>query len=254
MATLTAIVLTHNEENNISECLDTCLFADEILVIDDFSNDNTVEIATSKSSKVRVLRRNLDGNWAAQRNFAINEAKGDWILFIDSDERVSEPLAQSIISSIRKGVASCYSFKRVNYFHDGPLKHGVFRPDWVVRLFPKNKGRYERRVHERLVSSIPTSQINGELLHYTYKTWDSYWNKFNKYTHLSSLSYLEQGKRPHFFLDIIVKPFWAFFKIYFLNLGFLDGKLGFVFSVNHALYTLTKYIRFMTLYNNKGVI
>lgn len=255
MATLSVLILTKNEASNIKDCINSCAFADEILVIDDCSNDDTKIIAEQTATNVRVISHALQDDWAQQRNFAIAQAKGDFVLFIDADERISKELGksiQSVISGTSLDVA--YEFKRVNQFAQGTLKHGVFRPDWVCRLFPRQAGHYVRPVHERLIINLTIQKIKGDLFHHTYPTWDIYWRKFDKYTQISAENYYHEGKRINFILDIVLRPFWAFFKIYILNLGCLDGKLGFIFSVNHALYTMTKYVRLKSLSETNGKI
>lgn len=255
MATLSVLILTKNEASNIEDCINSCVFADEILVIDDFSNDDTKIIAEQTAKNVRVISHALQDDWAQQRNFAIAQAKGDFVLFIDADERISKELGksiQSVISGASLDVA--YKFKRINQFAQGALKHGVFRPDWVCRLFPRQAGHYIRPVHERLIVNLAIQKIKGDLFHYTYPTWDMYWRKFDKYTRISAENYYHEGKQINFVVDIVLRPFWAFFKIYILNLGFLDGKLGFIFSVNHALYTMTKYVRLISLSETNGKI
>ncbi len=254
MASLSAIILTHNEAHNIEDCIKSCLFADEILVIDDNSTDNTVALAKAVSPKVTVVSHALNSDWSQQRNFAMSVATGDYILFIDADERVTDTLRNSISKELSKESLAQVSFKRVNNFELGKPRHGVFRPDWVIRLFPKNTGSYERPVHEQFVSSLPVHKVDGEIIHYTYTNWDSYWRKINNYARISSENYHKTGRKCSFICDIVLRPFWAFIKIYFLNLGFLDGKLGWIFSIYHYAYTMDKYVRLYTLEKNKGKI
>lgn len=256
MTTISAIILTHNEAENIVDCVEACQFADEILIVDDNSTDETISLAQQTSSKVKVLSRSLNKNWAEQRNFAISSASSDWILFVDADERVSSELAQNIARAVESNEAAAYSILRINYFSDGPLRHGVFRPDWVLRLFPKKSGKYERAVHERFVPAvdIPKKKINGELKHYTYRDWQSYWRKFDLYTEVSALSYHKNNRKASPIRDFVFHPTWAFFKAYFIHLGFLDGRLGFVFSIYQSLYTLTKYVKLDSLNRHKGKI
>lgn len=256
MTTISAIILTHNEAENIVDCVEACQFADEILIVDDNSTDETISLAQQTSSKVKVLSRSLNKNWAEQRNFAISSASSDWILFVDADERVSSELAQNIARAVESNEAAAYSILRINYFSDGPLRHGVFRPDWVLRLFPKKSGKYERAVHERYVPALNLAKkkIKGELKHYTYRDWQSYWKKFELYTEVSAINYHKNGRQVSFLKDFIVHPTWAFVKAYFISRGFLDGRLGFIFSAYQSLYTLTKYVKLDSLNKHNGKI
>jgi glycosyltransferase involved in cell wall biosynthesis len=250
--TLSAIILTRNEAANIAECIRSVLFADEILVIDDSSTDDTVTIAKSEGAK--VLHHPMQGNWGEQRNFAISQASCDTIFFIDADERVTPELAKEIQSNLKTNLCSCLAVRRENHFASGPVTHGILRPDLVTRIFPKTKGSYEGRVHERLVCSLPTIILKSRLIHFPYRDWSHYWQKFDKYTEGSAQKYLEAGKSCSFWRDIILRPIWSFIKIYFFNLGFLDGKLGWIFSMNHYCYTMNKYVRLYSLQKFNGRI
>ena len=250
MATLTALILAKNEERHISECVASVAFADEVLVIDDFSTDATVALA--QASGARVVTHALNGDWSQQRNFAVGEATGDWILFVDADERISPPLADEIRKVIHSGDMKAYELCRYNVFRHNKAVHGSLRPDRVLRLMPKEGLVVEGNVHETIKSPYPYSRLHGKMYHYTYESWDQYFTKFNRYTTLAAVKYKEQGKSCSFFRDILVRPAWAFFKIYILQKGFLDGKIGFVLSMNHCFYTLTKYAKLYWLLKDGG--
>ncbi len=248
---LSALICAKNEINNIEACIQTLAFADEVVVIDDHSTDETVSKARSCGAKVFV--RSMNGDWSSQRNFGINRCNGDWILVVDADERVTQELADSVLEKINKGEKKAYEVRRNNCFRFNKATHGILRPDWVVRLFPKDNSEYIGLVHEKLETPYSKEKINdGVLLHFTYDNWDSYFGKFDRYTRLMAKQNYSEGKRAHFFLDIVLRPVWAFFKVYFLNMGFLDGRLGFIFSVNHYFYTMTKYVRLYYLDKNDG--
>ena len=249
---LSAIILTRNEAANIRDCIDSVGFADEILVIDDGSADATVEIA--RRCGATVLPRKMNGNWAEQRNFAISQAHCDQVLFLDADERIPPALAGEIQSALNKTPQVCLAMRRENHFAEGPITHGILRPDRVVRIFPRAKGSYVGRVHEKLVCDLPVTTLRNRLIHFPYRDWSHYWRKFDAYTESSAKKYLESGKRFCFVRDILLRPIWAFIKIYFLNLGFLDGRLGWIFSVNHYCYTMNKYVRLYALQKHDGRI
>ena len=250
MGKISALILAKNEERNIEECIKTVLFCDEVLVIDDFSTDRTKEIAESLGA--RVMQRSMAGDWGGQQTFAIQNAKYEWVLFVDADERISEPLAKEIRAVVNNGKQNAYWIRRANKFHFNEATHGILRPDYVNRLFPAKNSYVEGYVHPEIKAPYPNKKLKHVMYHYTYDNWDQYFGKFNNYTRLAAEKYKKNGKSCSFFRDIVLRPLWAFFKIYILNLGFLDGKLGFIFSVNHYFYTMTKYVRLYYLYKSNG--
>lgn len=250
MATVTAIILARNEEQHIAECIKSIQCADEILVIDDGSTDKTVELAEGLGAK--VIPHPLNNDWSQQRRFGISQASCDWILFIDSDERVSLELNDEIRKSIESGVQKAYWLSRHNVFHYNAATHGSMRPDKVLRLMPTEGATVEGFVHETFISPFPQDTLQGILYHYTYDNWTQYFNKFNKYTSAAAEKYHEQGKKCSFWKDIILRPHWAFFKIYILQKGYLDGKIGFILSLYHYMYTVTKYVKLYYLNKSNG--
>lgn len=250
MAKISALILAKNEERNIEECIKTVLFCDEVLVIDDFSTDRTKAIAESLGA--RVMQRSMAGDWGGQQTFAIQNTKYEWVLFVDADERISEPLAKEIRAVVNNGKQNAYWIRRANKFHFNEATHGILRPDYVNRLFPAKNSYVEGYVHPEIKAPYPNKKLKHVMYHYTYDNWDQYFGKFNNYTRLAAEKYKKNGKSCSFFRDIVLRPLWAFFKIYILNLGFLDGKLGFIFSVNHYFYTMTKYVRLFYLYKSNG--
>ena len=249
---ISIVLIVRNEERNLAECLESCSFASEVILVDDNSSDKTRDIGSQFGCKIFV--RSLDGDWGAQQTFAMEQATQPWLLLIDADERVTPKLYDSLKSAVEKNERFCYQIQRENHFTNGKATHGVLRPDWVDRFLPREGARVEGKVHPKIISPFSHKKLTGRLIHFPYRSWGSYWKKFDKYTQLSAEKYLLAGKRCHFFRDIILRPFWAFFKIYFLQGGFLDGKLGWIFSVNHYLYTMTKYVRLYTLQKYNGEI
>lgn len=247
---ISVVLLTRNEEINIDACLRSCAFADELIVVDDGSTDRTVEIAESHGA--RVFHRALNGDWAAQKNFGIAQATRHWVYLIDADERVTPDLAKKLLECAA-GEDKAYWVQRHNRFKHIRAEHGTMRPDWVCRLVPKARVRVVGQVHEAVCCDCPAVKIRGGgMIHYPYRTWRQYFNKFNAYTELSAEKYLTQGKRVGFWEHIVLKPIWAFIKMYFLSGGFLDGKAGFIFAANHYFYTMTKYVRYYFLKNYSG--
>lgn len=250
---ISVVLLTRNEEHNVRECLQGCDFARELIVVDDNSTDRTAEIAEELGAK--VFKRSLSGDWGAQKTFAIQQASQDWVFLIDADERVTPELRSSIQNVLlQEQEKRAYFVQRENHFVSGKAAHGCLRPDWVLRFLPKEGASSQGKVHEAVLSPFETARLTGRLVHFPYRSWDVYYRKIDLYSRLAADKYMLAGKDCYFFRDIVLRPMWAFFKVYFINRGFLDGKLGFIFSVNHYFYTLAKYVRFYYLKNHGGKI
>lgn len=249
---ISVVLLTRNEALNVRDCLKSCDFARELIVVDDGSTDDTVAIAEEFGAK--VFRRPLNGDWGAQKTFGIQKASLPWVFLIDADERVTPTLQQSIRRAIQGPRNRAYRIQRENHFASGSATHGILRPDWVLRLLPTEGAKVEGKVHEAVVSPFDVCKLSGRLIHFPYYSWDSYFRKFDKYTKVAAEKYLEEGRDCNFVGDILLRPIWAFIKVYLLNRGFLDGKLGFIFSVNHYFYTMAKYVRFYYLKKHGGRI
>lgn len=247
---ISVVIIARNEETNLEECLKSCTFAKEIILVDDNSTDKTVEIAISFGAK--VFTRSLNSNWGAQQTFAIKQATCPWIFLIDADERCSEDLQKEILETVKLGKKRTYLIHRENRFRYYKATHGVLRPDWVQRLMPNEDVTVEGYVHPKIISNYPEQRLKSALLHYTYSDWDQYYRKLNQYCYLAANKYFKNGKRKSFLFSVVINPLWAFVKVYFINLGFLDGKMGFILSANHYSYTLQKYVRLYTLYKSNG--
>ena len=141
MPKLSVLILAKNEEKNIQDCIESVSFADEIIVIDDFSEDNTKIIADRLGAK--VIQRNMAGDWGSQQTFAIEQASYQWILFLDADERISTELAREIQEVVKSNRQVAYWIRRENKFRNNSAKHGILRPDFVCRLMPRNGSRVE---------------------------------------------------------------------------------------------------------------
>ncbi|WP_392552298.1 glycosyltransferase family 2 protein [Orbus wheelerorum] len=250
MIELSVLIVAKNEQQNIADCIKSCQFAKEIIVIDDYSTDDTTQIATELGAK--VIQRALAGDWGGQQTFAIEQASYDWIFLIDADERVSAELAKQIEHVVKSNKQIAYWIQRQNKFRHNKATHGILRPDFVCRLMPKQGTYVEGYVHQQIVTPYPSQKLTGYLYHYTYDNWEQYFNKFNKYTTLSAEKYKKNHKKCHFFKDIILRPLWAFIKVYFIQGGFLDGKIGWILSVNHYFYTMNKYVKLYYLYKSDG--
>lgn len=246
---ISIVIVAKNEEKRLKRCLEACDFAHEIILVDDNSTDKTVEIA--KSFNAKVFQRKMEG-WGEQQTFAISKASQSWIFLLDCDEIISSELRTSIIKAVQENNNFSYEVRRSNRFENFNATHGTLRSDWVPRLI-KNEGvRVEGSVHPKIILPYPLKKISGPLYHYTYSDVNRYYEKMNQYCRLSAEKYISQGRNPNFFVDIVLRPFWAVFKVYFLNRGFLDGRAGFIFAANHYSYTLQKYVRFYIEKKYKG--
>lgn len=247
---LSVVIVARNEETNIRACLDSAAFAREAVVVDDFSSDGTRERAAEAGAK--VFLRAMNGDWGAQQTFAIGQATQPWILLLDCDERVTSELAREIRERVLAGTPCAYAIRRVSHFGRIRVRRGVLRPDYVPRLMPRAGTRVEGLVHQKIVFPYPLKKLRAPMLHYTYESWRAYLTKFEKYTRLAAEKAFAEGRRARFFRDVVLRPAFAFFKMYVLQGGFLDGKLGWILSANHFFYTEMKYVRLYFLARERG--
>ncbi|MDO5686151.1 MAG: glycosyltransferase family 2 protein [Neisseria sp.] len=245
MPRLSVLIIARNEEKNMAACLSSVAFADEIIVIDDMSEDDTAKIAEEHGA--RVMQRAMNGDFGAQQQFAIEQASGDWLLFLDCDERITPELAAEIQEKVKANVQAAYRIRRLNHFREKRVYYGALRPDYVCRLMPRAGVSAEGVVHQQFYHPYREEKLRHGMLHYTYSSWDQYYPKLDNYARLSAQKYLEAGKSVSFWRDVVLRPLWAFFKTYVIHMGFLDGKIGWVLSVNYYHYTLSKYVRFYDL-------
>lgn len=227
MTKISAIIPTFNEAHNIAAAIASVAFADEILVVDSFSTDGTVEIA--KSLNARVIQREY-GNSASQKNWAIPQAQHEWIVLLDADERIDEALRveilQTVSDSTKKDVA--YWIKRRNFFMGKEVRYSGWQGDKVIRLFKRDKCRYEEKsVHAEVLADGPVGVLKHKLIHNTYKDIFHYLEKWDRYTTWSATDRANRGENPTLY-HFLVKPAFRFFQDYFLNLGILDGLVGFL--------------------------
>ena len=238
---LAVIILTRNEEKNIGAAIDSASFADEILVVDSGSTDATQAIAESRGAKFIPHPMGEDG-FAGQRNFALTQTEAKWVFYLDADERVRPETADEIKTVVASGEQAAYRIKRVNIVFGQAMKYGEHGPDWCERLFPRSEVQWTGVVHESPMTRLPVRSLWHCMDHHTYTDWNRYFEKFNQYTSLMAKRMLENGKRASF-ADILLHPFFAFVRFYILKLGFLDGKQGLIFALNHYFYTMIKYVK-----------
>ena len=242
---ISALAITLNEEENVERYVTSLSFADEIIFVDSFSTDKTVEIA--EKFGVKVLQRTFD-NFSNQRNFAIEQASNDWILFFDLDEIVTPELQNEILQTVADPKNNtAFLVKRNFYFLGKKIKFGGWQNDKAVRIFNKKSCNYNGLVHERISTSGKISCLKECLDHFSYKNFDNYNNKLNLYSKLQAESLYLRKKKPnayHFFF----RPFYRFLWQYLYRLGFLDGKEGFILAYVHAFSVFKRYLQLWMIY------
>ncbi len=231
---ISAVVLAKNEEENIKDCLLGLRWCDEAVVIDDFSEDKTAENAEILGA--RVVSRHLRNDFSGQRNFALSLSKGDWILFVDADERVSEELSEEIKKEINSpSTADGYFLKRIDFFMGKWLKHGEIGKVRILRLGRKGCGEWKRSVDEVWEMNGRQKTFQNPLLHFSHPTLEEFLKSINERSSLNAFELYREGKRNSFF-DWF-KPSTKFIVNYIFRLGFLDGIAGFVFAVLMSLHS-----------------
>lgn len=224
---ISALIITKNEEKNISSLLDNLSFADEIIIVDSFSTDNTEKIAI-ENDKVRFYKHHFE-NFSSQRNIALQYATYPWILFIDADERISDKLKDEIFKVIKNPKADSYYFLR-NYYYEGkPMYYTGLQSDKNIRLFKNGIGKYRGLVHEKLNTTGKTATLKNKLTHYSFTDYKTYKNKLSHYGKLKGKEKFENGAKYSFTKQVLHSSY-NFFNRYFFRLGFLDGKKGLIVS------------------------
>lgn len=236
---LSTIILTKNEENTIIDCIDSVLFSEEIIVIDDESRDRTLEIVRNlENKKIKIYKRVLQDDFSAQRNFGIDKAKGEWIFFVDGDEIVSEDLAREIqeVVHIENNKYSGYLIKRIDYLLGTVLIHGETGNFKILRLAKKTSGKFFGVVHERWKVKGKVGVLENFLIHHPHRTIYEFLQKINYYTSLRSMELFEKKTRVSI-LGIIFYPFGKFIINYLLKHGFKDGNAGAVMALMMSFHS-----------------
>lgn len=247
---LSAIVITRNEEAHIGECLDSVAFADEIIVLDSGSTDQTCAIARARGARVEV-----SSDWPGfgpQKNRALDLASGDWVLSIDADERVPPELAQAIRTALLAPEAEAYRIARLSNFCGRWIRHSGWWPDYVVRLFRRESGRFtDAPVHERVEVQGRVGTLSGHFLHYPYASLEIFIDKINRYSTEAARAAFARGRRTS-----VLGPFghgsWTFIRHYVLRRGFLDGWQGLVLAGMAATGSFYRYVKLYWLGRKPG--
>lgn len=248
MTKITAIIPTFNEEDNIQRALNSVSFADEIIVIDSYSTDKTVKIVR-ENKNIKLIQRKFD-DFSSQKNFAIQQAKHDWIFLLDADEEVTVELEKEVLEIVtsKTNFVAFYVY-RSYFFKQAKLNFTGWQRDKVIRLFKKRNNVYKGKVHEKIKTTGEVGFLKNKLNHYSYKSYDQYRLKLQRYAKLQALELFEKGKIINLY-HILLKPFIRFFIQFFIKLGFLDGRRGLVISFVHSLGVFLRYIELLKLKNN----
>ncbi|HHE65609.1 MAG TPA: glycosyltransferase family 2 protein [Bacteroidetes bacterium] len=244
---ISVVIITFNEERNIKRCLDSIVdVADEIVVIDSFSTDNTQEICNKYS--VKFIESEWKG-YSESKNFGIEQTSHSYILSIDADEELSEKLKKSILKEKSKGLSGAYSFNRLSNYCGKWIRHGDWYPDRKMRLWNKADGIWVGEIHEKtaLNKEVKIKHIKGDLHHYSYYNISEHIQQVDKYSSLSAQTLFDKNKKAGF-IKLVFSPLIQFNSGYFLRLGFLDGFSGLTIAVITAFGTFLKYAKLKELY------
>ncbi len=233
---ISAVVLTKNEEKNIAECLAGLSWCDEVIVIDDNSTDKTQEIA--RKMNAQVFAHSLNNDFSQQRNFGLEKAKGEWVLFVDADERVSSALWYEIMAHTNDPVNKHAGFylKRTDVLWGKELRHGEIGTIKLLRLAKKDAGSWHGKVHEAWKIKGNTLVLNKPLLHYPHNTVETFLKEINFYTDLRAEE-LYKKKIKVFWWSIILYPKAKFLLNYILRRGYKDGLQGLVFALMMSFHS-----------------
>ncbi len=238
------MLITRNAASRLDACLASLAFCDEIVLVDSGSTDNTRAIAANHRARV------IDKDWLGfglQKQFAVDQARNDWVLCIDADERVPPALAASIAAALAQPVSVVYRMARCNRFLGRWLRHGEGYPDWSARLFDRRSARWsDDPVHEKVLYAVTPGTLQGELLHESAEDLADYLEKQNRYTTLAATQLHESGRTGNA-LHLLASPVVRFVKFYFFRLGCLDGLPGLAHTVIGCMNSFMKYAKLIEL-------
>jgi glycosyltransferase involved in cell wall biosynthesis len=246
-------IITYNEENNIGRCISSVQsIADEVLVVDSYSNDKTEEIAISMGA--RFVKNTFVGH-IEQKNYALDLALYDYVLSLDADEVLSTELIEQIKILKNNFLFDGYKFNRLTNYCGFWVRHSGWYPDTKLRLVKKSNARWGgENPHDilELKSDTKIGFLKGDLLHYSYESISAHIIQTDKFTTIAAQASFKAGKRSSYF-KIVTRPVLKFSRDYFFKKGFLDGRYGFVICFINALYTLLKYSKIHELQMGKRI-
>jgi glycosyltransferase involved in cell wall biosynthesis len=231
-------VITLNEEEHLRRCLESVAWVDEIVVVDAESQDKTVQIAREFTE--RVIARPWEG-FASQKNFALAQSTGDWILSLDADEEAAPELREEI-ATILADPHACdgYAIRRQNVFLERWIRHGGLYPDWQTRLFRRGRGRFvDRAVHESVRVEGTIGRLRGHLVHRSYRDVTDFLERANRYSSLAADEMVRAGHRVRA-PELVLRPVGRFLSMYLAKRGFLDGRRGLLLAALYAYYVFMR--------------
>jgi glycosyltransferase involved in cell wall biosynthesis len=236
---LSVTVIALNEEENIVPCLESVRFADEIIVVDSGSTDRTLELARNFTGRIFTI------DWqgfAGTKNFALEQATGDWVFSLDADERVPEGLREEILKVVKDdGPLDGYRIPRKNYVGGRWIRRLGWYPDYTLRLFRRGRGRFkDREVHEEVEVEGKVGLLQTPLEHYSYRSLEEYASRQDRYARLAAEEMRKAGRRP-VPGELLWRPALTFLNLFFLKLGFLEGALGLKLALQSSRYNFLKY-------------
>ena len=241
-APISIAIITRDEEDRISACLESLSFADEIVVVDSGSVDDTVHIA--RSAGCRVLIEKWRG-YAGQKQFAVDQCRNEWVFILDADERIPKETSEKLVEMPLNGAPSiaAYSFLRKNYFHDRWIRHCGWWPDRIVRLVNRKRGQFNRRlVHERWIADGTTRDLNLTIDHHSFRDYSDLINKMQTYSTLSARDMFAKGKHAGWWTPLS-HGIWMFLRTYLIEMGVLEGFDGFMISTLNGGGSFMKYAK-----------
>jgi glycosyltransferase involved in cell wall biosynthesis len=243
---LSVIIITKNEADNIQACLDSVKFANEWIIVDSGSTDSTVWLA--KTAGATIIETDDWPGFGAQKNRALDAATGEWILSLDADERIPDGLRDEIIAAMNDSTHSAYAVPRLSSYCGHFIHHSGWYPDYIVRLFRRDSGRFSADlVHESVnIQQGTTGKLKTAMIHYSYPDDETYLRKLQQYSSLGAKQAYAKGKRGGLG-SAILHAFTSFMRSYIFRLGFLDGKAGLMVAISSAESTYHKYFKLMLL-------
>src|SRR6266850_4640973 len=243
---ISVVIITKNEEANIERCLRSVDWADEIIVLDSGSTDRTVEISRELGARV-----SLTADWPGfgpQKNRALDQATGDWVLSLDADERVTLELREEIMAIVFGGAEfDAYAIPRLSSYCGQFMRHSGWWPDYVTRLFRRGKARFsDDLVHEKLIVGGRTGRLKNHLVHFAFEDFEEVLRKVDQYSTASARMLFARG-RTGSLSKAVFHAFWTFFRTYVLRAGFLDGSHVFMLAVSNAEGTFYRYAKLRRL-------
>jgi glycosyltransferase involved in cell wall biosynthesis len=247
---ISAVILTKNEETNIIDCLESIAWCDEIIILDDYSTDRTLQVIKNFNSRIKIFQRSLNNDFSAQRNYGLSKTKEGWVLFIDADERLSNGLSGEIKDFIKQketDVNGLY-IERKDIVWGKELKYGESGNIKLLRFAKKDAGKWHGRVHEVWEIKGRLGNFKMPLMHYPHQSISDFLREINYYTDLRAKELYDSGVKTNFY-QIILYPKAKFFLNYFLKLGFLDGIEGLVFAITMSFHSFLVRAKLWTYVN-----